>query len=933
MDKLFAGLNQDPGSINLPLFETRKALIIINLQNDSLYVKDDLYITKNRDFVPRLKEMIPYFRKHGDVVWVKTHMGVVPPAPASNPEQVEEAAARLAEKNREEQNAAEQKMQEESRSEEAREADARHNVLDPVDPNAGPGSDYPMFYPSSKTKNLMMQASAKTRAEKRTADLQVFDDKSNVLEKHLSKPRKGQQARFYIAGTKGAELCDELLEVVDESLDLVVTKHHYSAFDQTSLLTALRAKLVTEIFLCGCLTNVGVYSTAADAVQHGLQVSVVEDCLGYRSEDKHEEAMRQMADIMGVQGIDSEEIIEESGGRPVPDAETPGITLDELSLHSPVMATRGLVDTKVADAGDHVKSKTVSEEQGADHPKHTLPAAQVRPRKGSLRSPKKTPKQDRSLIDGVEPSSRSPEPPSARVRSSRNHSRSQTLGPNDSIGSGDSRIIHNAIDPSTIDEAFMILKEEVGWQTMYHRSGQVPRLVAAQGELGRDGETPIYRHPADESPPLLPFTPTVQRIRREVEALLNQSFNNALIQLYRNGVDYISEHSDKTLDIVRGSAIVNVSIGAQRAMTLRTKKFNDTEGSDSPSLRQSQRIKLPHNSVFVLGPQTNREWLHGVRADKRPDHEKSEDEKAFRSERISITFRQVGTFMDRTQTVIWGSGARSKTRTGAGKVSKDNDQMEAMIIAFGRENHEVDFDWDAEYGPGFDVVNLVIKQAQLQLCTDVVANQRAQLALCEKSIPFAVTEPKSYETSVPEEFTTRFHPWMHGLSNTDNPILLNVDNQTSGIEGDLAIMLYLEKRYPFPDPVESSTPGTGLSATFTKISQSNELLFLWRQLLDSQDTGRDSPPTTRFLLEKSTASCLTLQEEVHGSLRAWEVAAKDSKFIAGDSWSIVDCALWPVLNHLVSAFKELNEKRYPYLFAYHERVLHRASVESIIKTG
>lgn len=28
---------------------------------------------------------------------------------------------------------------------------------------------------------------------------------------------------------------------------------------------------------------------------------------------------------------------------------------------------------------------------------------------------------------------------------------------------------------------------------------------------------PIYRHPADESPPLLPFSPTVQLIREHVQ--------------------------------------------------------------------------------------------------------------------------------------------------------------------------------------------------------------------------------------------------------------------------------------------------------------------------------------------------------------------------------------------------------------------------------
>jgi alkylated DNA repair dioxygenase AlkB len=41
-----------------------------------------------------------------------------------------------------------------------------------------------------------------------------------------------------------------------------------------------------------------------------------------------------------------------------------------------------------------------------------------------------------------------------------------------------------------------------------------------------------------------------------------------LIQLYRTGADYISEHSDKTIDVVRGSRIVNVSLGARRTMTL-----------------------------------------------------------------------------------------------------------------------------------------------------------------------------------------------------------------------------------------------------------------------------------------------------------------------------------------------------------------------------
>ena len=540
---MFAALGQVPG-LSLPLFETRKALVIINLQNDSLYVKDDLYITKNRDFVPRLKEMIPYFRKYGDVVWVITHMGVLAPEPTPDAARVEEEATKLAEKNRQEREKAEKQLQDDTLSEEEA---ARRAKLEPIDPGAGPGKDYPMFYPSSRTKEIMTRASAETRAEKRSADLQVFNDKDNILEKHLSKPRKGQQARFYIAGTKGAEICDELLDVVDEARDLIVTKHHYSAFDQTSLLTALRQNLVTEVYLCGCLTNVGVYSTAADAVQHGLQVTVVEDCLGYRSEDKHEEAMRQMADIMGVNGIDSEEIIEESGGRPVPDAEVPGITLEELSLDA---------DTTTAGMGLARAGVTLGPQRGivaSTVGVGSVPSPQAvddAGQKAPLTRTGKKPAQQHdgsSPRDGMAPDP-DPSPPASQNRKSSSTLKARLLGPNDNIGSGDSRIIYNAISSSIMNSAFEQLKEEVVWQSMLHRSGQVPRLVAVQGEAEEDGDVPIYRHPADESPSLLAFTQTVQQIRREVEGLLSQPFNHALIQLYRDGIDNISEHADKVCE-------------------------------------------------------------------------------------------------------------------------------------------------------------------------------------------------------------------------------------------------------------------------------------------------------------------------------------------------------------------------------------------------
>ena len=306
---MFATPDQMPDE-GLPQFETRKALVVLSMQNDAFYIHDDFFFIKNREILPRLKEIIPYFRKHGDIIWVQTEMGTLPSTPVKDLSTLESDSETAAERNRQE------RQKEESQLEDS----PSQTSLDTT--KTGVTGVSQMIYRSSKARDLAAQESADTRAKTRAFDLQVYDDGDKVLTEQLSKPRKGQQPQFFIAGTKGAEICDDLKDLIDEN-DMMLTKHFYSAFDQTSLLMSLRMNLCTEIYLCGCFTNTSVYATAADAVQHGLQVTVVEDCIGFRNEGKHEEALREMSDVMGVNGIDSEEVIEESGGREIPDSEAP----------------------------------------------------------------------------------------------------------------------------------------------------------------------------------------------------------------------------------------------------------------------------------------------------------------------------------------------------------------------------------------------------------------------------------------------------------------------------------------------------------------------------------------------------------------------------------------------------------------------------------
>lgn len=300
-----------------------------------------------------------------------------------------------------------------------------------------------------------------------------------------------------------------------------------------------------------------------------------------------------------------------------------------------------------------------------------------------------------------------------------------------SLGSGDSMLFLDVLPPELIDESFDTMNAEIDWNVMNHKGSQVPRLISIQGQArNSDGAHPLYRHPADQQPELVPFTPLADRARVIIEDLLQQPFNHALIQKYRNGRDNIGEHSDKTLDILRGSAIVNLSLGASRVMILKSKVDYvtrlDEAGQETPTKRLYQKITLPHNSVFVLGWDSNKDFLHSIRADKRIPAEKTAAELAYNEQRISLTFRTIATFIDASGRVT-GQGSRQHGNDESEKSSSEVcdsqtqangdanmltlsdedtlDQSEGLLIAFGRENKTSRFDWDEYYGQGFDIVN------------------------------------------------------------------------------------------------------------------------------------------------------------------------------------------------------------------------------------
>ncbi|EAL92138.1 hypothetical protein KXV22_002885 [Aspergillus fumigatus] len=816
----------------LPTVQTRKALLLLDFQNDFVRPSGALHVPNAAEILENIAQLVTAFRRTGDVIWVRSHY------------------------------------------------ESHRPLID---------SDFQDRIVLGRETDEQRK-----RAERPSSKTPV--DEEAFLSSESSQCCRPQSSGFQFPAP--------VLAAIDAENDTLMDKSDYSALQDEGMILSLRTRFITELYLCGSLSNVSVYATALDAVRHGFSVTLIEDCLGFRDFVRHEEAMRRMADIFGASGITTQELFEEldwqetdaiarqSTHRPVRAVTPAGIegVMDELdvkTIRGPT-ANEGTPES-LGSRRRRLDALLAEQTDGEDDdPLDLTSLARSRSRYGPSGSPgsssqahgagekkarvrvRRTRRQDHK----VDASNRTEERRSGKTKKSRD-----IRGPGDKIGEGDSRIIYDLDLP---EDAFASIRSEVAWQKMYHMSGQVPRLVAVQGQTRDDGSIPIYRHPADESPPLRPFTPTVNQIRIIVERILGHPLNHVLIQLYRDGQDSISEHSDKTLDIVRGSFICNVSLGAQRVMTLR----NKVKAADEDQ-RPTQRISMPHESLFILGEKTNMRWLHGIRPDKRQAAEKSTEELAYGGERISLTFRHIGTFLNEAGDAIWGQGAVSKDQSQANTVIHgDPAETERLVRAFGQENQATEFDWDAVYGGGFDVVNFVTTStAKLVEDSDPVTNLRVRLALSENGIRYEVSASSEDENST---------------EGKARPVLITADG--TEVAGELDIMNFLAKHAP-----ELTRAGVEVLRGGSQLLKINELLQDWRT---SHSNGEKINPE---------------------SLDLWEKALDGQYYLGGAALGLDDCFLWPVLRDIVQTCGPFSIDEYPNLAQYYRRVEKRGIVKATLE--
>ncbi|WP_372797999.1 alpha-ketoglutarate-dependent dioxygenase AlkB [Litorivivens sp.] len=162
------------------------------------------------------------------------------------------------------------------------------------------------------------------------------------------------------------------------------------------------------------------------------------------------------------------------------------------------------------------------------------------------------------------------------------------------------------------------LVREVTWEqpevNLYGKRHKVPRLTAFQGDEGVSYQYSGLRHEASG------WSPTLHLMKNRIDSLLGTRFNTVLLNWYRNGLDTMGFHADDERELGENPVIASVSLGSDRRFVIKRRDNNKIK----------REIVLSGGSLLVMADRFQREWLHGIPADKR-----------LTSGRINLTFRQV----------------------------------------------------------------------------------------------------------------------------------------------------------------------------------------------------------------------------------------------------------------------------------------------------
>jgi alkylated DNA repair dioxygenase AlkB len=167
------------------------------------------------------------------------------------------------------------------------------------------------------------------------------------------------------------------------------------------------------------------------------------------------------------------------------------------------------------------------------------------------------------------------------------------------------------------DKYLNVFAESIAWQQqemqMYGKVVKFPRLTSWYG----NNDKPYSFSGITLKPNA--WTKELLDIKEKIEPLSHVAFNSVLLNLYRDGNDSISWHTDAEKELGINPIIASVNFGAERTFQLRHTQTNERFD-----------ISLTHGSLLIMMGELQHYWQHQVPKTK-----------TLKSLRVNLTFRTI----------------------------------------------------------------------------------------------------------------------------------------------------------------------------------------------------------------------------------------------------------------------------------------------------
>ena len=155
------------------------------------------------------------------------------------------------------------------------------------------------------------------------------------------------------------------------------------------------------------------------------------------------------------------------------------------------------------------------------------------------------------------------------------------------------------LEPGEANHYLQLLLKDVPWKNdeaiIYGKHIVTKRKVAWYGD---EGFAYTYSNTTKFA---IPWTEALFALKTKVETAVQKKFNSCLLNLYHDGSEGMTWHSDDEEALGKNTTIASLSLGAERKFSFKHKRT-----------KQTVSMILENSGLLIMKGETQTHWLHSL---------------------------------------------------------------------------------------------------------------------------------------------------------------------------------------------------------------------------------------------------------------------------------------------------------------------------------